>query len=91
MNKMEHKQQQQSRRNKKSIEIGELAQRYRQKAGVRVQDIVINTGYSSSLIYAFENGKSTNYIILFDCYFAVMPEPHKTRLFNSILATLNKE
>ena len=76
------------RRKVKIREIGELAQWYRQRAGVRVQDIVGKTGYSSSLIYAFENGKSANLIILFDCYFAVLPEPYKQQLFNEILATL---
>lgn len=85
---MEQRQQQSTRRKNKIHDIGELAQSYRQKAGVRVQDIVINTGYSSSLIYAFENGNTANLIILFDCYFAMLPEPYKSQLFNSILHIL---
>ena len=85
---MERNHTQAIRRKVKIREIGELAQWYRQRAGVRVQDIVGKTGYSSSLIYAFENGKSANLIILFDCYFAVLPEPYKQQLFNEILATL---
>lgn len=85
---MERNHTQALRRKVKTREIGELAQWYRQRAGVRVQDIVGKTGYSSSLIYAFENGKSANLIILFDCYFAVLPEPYKQQLFDTILETL---
>ena len=76
------------RRKIKSREIGKLAQRYRQQAGVRVQDIVAKSGYSSSLIYAFENGNSANFILLFDCYFSVLPDPYKLDLFNAILKSL---
>lgn len=89
--KMERNKQQALRRKNKSREIGKLAQRYRQIAGVRVQDLVEKSGYSSELIYAFENGKSANFIILFDCYFNELSEPYKTNLFNEIADSLNKE
>ena len=85
---MERNYKQALRRKAKSREIGRLAQKYRQQAGVRVQDIVEKRGYSSSLIYAFENGNSANFIILFDCYFSELPEPYKLKLFNAIVDAL---
>lgn len=88
---MERNKEQAMRRKMKTREIGKLAQRYRQFAGIRVQDIVTKSGYSSALIYAFESGKSANFIILFDCYFNEIPEPYKSTLFNEIAEALKKE
>lgn len=85
---MERNKGQAIRRRVKMREIGEMAQWYRQKAGIRVQDLVGRTGYSSGLIYSFENGKTANLLILFDCYLSVLPEPFKTRFFDDIVRAL---
>ena len=85
---MERNKGQAIRRRVKMREIGEMAQHYRQKAGIRVQDLVGKTGYSSGLIYSFENGKTANLLILFDCYLSVLPEPYRKEFFNEIVMAL---
>ena len=51
-----------------ACEVGNACKFRRQQANLSVRDIANKTGYSTQLIYSFETGKTTNYIILFDCY-----------------------
>lgn len=76
------------RRQVKLKEIGSIASYYRNKAKIRVADLVGKTGYSSSLIYAFENGKTSNELILFDCYFCVLPDELRQAMFAEIRGCL---
>lgn len=76
------------RRRVKLREIGSIARDYRNQANIRVSELVGKTGYSSSLIYAFENGKTSNELILFDCYFNQLPAELQQRMYEEIKGCL---
>lgn len=56
------------RKRVKARQVGRACKARRLQANLSIRDISNATGYSTQLIYGFEAGKSTNYIILFDCY-----------------------
>lgn len=56
------------RKRVKARQVGRACKARRLQAQVSVRDIANATGYSTQLIYSFEAGKTTNYVILFDCY-----------------------
>lgn len=75
---------QQARRRVKLAQIGELAKLARLHDKIEVRDLSDKTGYTTQLIYAFENGKSSNMVILFDCYFCKLTEATQHRLYQQI-------
>lgn len=75
---------QRNRRKIKLKEIGALAKQARQKEKIGVRELSAKTGYTTQLIYAFENGNTSNMVILFDCYFCLLPEPAQHRLYQKI-------
>lgn len=58
-------------------EVGNACKFRRKQARLSVRDIANKTGYSTQLIYSFEAGKTTNYILLFDCYFNLLGDKRK--------------
>lgn len=56
------------RKRVKARQVGRVCKTRRLQAQLSVRDIANETGYSTQLIYSFEAGKTTNYLILFDCY-----------------------
>lgn len=56
------------RKRVKARQVGRACKARRLQAKLSVRDIANETGYSTQLIYSFEAGKTTNYVILFDCY-----------------------
>ena len=75
---------QQTRRRIKLSQIGELAKKAREHDKLEVRDLSDKTGYTTQLIYAFENGKSSNMVILFDCYFCELTEATQHKLYQQI-------
>lgn len=80
---MNIKEQQERRRVKLSV-IGELAKQAREIDGIGVRELSSKTGYTTQLIYAFENGRSSNMVILFDCYFCQLTERTQCKLYQKI-------
>lgn len=56
------------RKRSKARQVGRACKARRLQAQLSVREIANETGYSTQLIYSFEAGKTTNYVILFDCY-----------------------
>lgn len=56
------------RKRVKARQVGRVCKNRRLQAKLTIRDIASITGYSTQLIYSFEGGKTTNYLILFDCY-----------------------
>ena len=75
---------QRSRRKIKLKEIGSLAKQARQRENIGVRNLSSRTGYTTQLIYAFENGNTSNMVILFDCYFCVLTETTQMKLYREI-------
>ena len=72
------------RRQIKLKEIGSLAKQAREQAKINVRELSSRTGYTTQLIYAFENGHSSNMVILFDCYFCQLSENAQRKLYQEI-------
>lgn len=49
-------------------QVGRACKSRREQANLSVREVANATGYSTQLIYGFEAGKTTNYVMLFDCY-----------------------
>jgi len=64
--------------------IGSLAKHARQQDNIEVRELSAKTGYTTQLIYAFENGNSSNMVILFDCYFCKLTEKTQNKLYQEI-------
>ena len=64
--------------------IGSLAKHARQQDNIKVRELSAKTGYTTQLIYAFENGNSSNMVILFDCYFCKLTEKTQNKLYQEI-------
>lgn len=75
---------QQTRRKMKLAQIGELAKLARKHDKIEIRDLSEQTGYTTQLIYAFENGHSSNMVILFDCYFCKLRETTQRKLYQEI-------
>ena len=75
---------QQARRHVKLNQIGQLARQARQNDKLSIRDLSEQTGYTSQLIYAFENGHSSNMVILFDCYFCKLRRQTQKELYKAI-------
>lgn len=75
---------QQKRRKIKLKVIGSLAKHARQQDNIEVRELSAKTGYTTQLIYAFENGNSSNMVILFDCYFCKLTEKTQNKLYQEI-------
>lgn len=75
---------QQIRRKIKLKEIGALAKQARKHDGIEIRELSDKTGYTTQLIYAFENGNSSNMVILFDCYFCKLTEKTQNKLYQQI-------
>lgn len=75
---------QQARRHVKLNQIGQLARQARQSDKLSIRDLSEQTGYTSQLIYAFENGHSSNMVILFDCYFSKLRRQTQKELYKAI-------
>lgn len=75
---------QRNRRKIKLKEIGALSKQARQKEKIGVRELSAKTGYTTQLIYAFENGNTSNMVILFDCYFCQLSEPAQYKLYQKI-------
>ena len=75
---------QQARRHVKLNQIGKLARQARQNDKLSIRDLSEQTGYTSQLIYAFENGHSSNMVILFDCYFCKLRRQTQKELYKEI-------
>ena len=69
--------QQRQRKRVLASEVGNACKFRREQARLSVRDIANKTGYSTQLIYSFEAGKTTNYILLFDCYFNLLGDKRK--------------
>lgn len=72
------------RRKVKLKEIGSLVKEARQQDNIEVRELSSKTGYTTQLIYAFENGHSSNMVILFDCYFCILTEETQKKLYQKI-------
>lgn len=72
------------RRTVKLREIGSLAKQARQHDKIKVRELSAKTGYTTQLIYAFENGHSSNMVILFDCYFCTLTKETQMKLYQEI-------
>lgn len=72
------------RRKIKLKEIGSLAKQARQQDNIGVRELSAKTGYTTQLIYAFENGHSSNMVILFDCYFCILTKKSQMKLYQEI-------
>lgn len=83
-----NRQEQLNRKREKARQVGYVCKRMRERAKLTVRDIANKTGYSTQLIYGFETGKTTNYLLLFDCYFSILPQPFAWKLYNEILSSL---
>lgn len=68
--------------------VGTICKKYREKAELSVRDVSNKTGYSTQLIYSFESGNTTNYVMLFDCYFNLLDDDSK--LYNAIMVFLGQ-
>lgn len=77
-------QEQRMRRKIKLREIGVLAKQAREHDKMEVRELSDKTGYTTQLIYAFENGHSSNMVILFDCYFCKLTEKTQNELYQKI-------
>lgn len=55
-------------------QVGRACKSRRLQANLSVRDVANATGYSTQLIYGFEAGKTTNYVMLFDCYINLLGE-----------------
>lgn len=77
------------RRKTKSIEIGRICKRFREKENIPVREIANKAGYLPQTVYAFENGRSNATILLFDCYFNQLSRQHQQELFNAIKGCLD--
>ena len=77
-------QEQQIRRKIKLSLIGALAKQAREQDKIEVRELSDKTGYTTQLIYAFENGHSSNMVILFDCYFCKLTEKTQSKLYEEI-------
>lgn len=75
---------QRARRQNKLNEIGNLVKQARKHENLSIRDLSELTGYTSQLIYAFENGRSSNMVILFDCYFSKLNEQTQKELYKAI-------
>ena len=75
---------QQARRHVKLKQIGEIAKQARKTDQLSIRDLSEHTGYTSQLIYAFENGHSSNMVILFDCYFCKLRRQTQKELYKAI-------
>ena len=77
-------QEQQIRRKIKLREIGALAKQAREHDKIEIRELSDKTGYTTQLIYAFENGNTSNMVILFDCYFCKLTEKTQNKLYREI-------
>jgi len=77
-------QEQQIRRKIKLREIGALAKQAREHDKIEIRELSNRTGYTTQLIYAFENGNTSNMVILFDCYFCKLTEKTQNKLYQEI-------
>lgn len=75
---------QQARRKLKLAQIGELAKLARKHDKIEIRDLSEQTGYTTQLIYAFESGRSSNMVILFDCYFTKLTIRTQWELYKKI-------
>ena len=75
---------QQIRRKLKLLQIGELAKQAREYDKIKIRELSDKTGYTTQLIYAFENGNSSNMVILFDCYFCNLTKDTQKQLYQEI-------
>ena len=75
---------QRARRKLKLRQIGALAKQARKQDNIKIRDLSTKTGYSTQLIYAFENGYSSNMVILFDCYFCKLKKDTQNKLYQQI-------
>jgi len=81
---------QQIRRKIKLVEIGKLTKLAREHDKIEVRELSEKTGYTTQLIYAFENGRSSNMVILFDCYFCKLTERTQRKLYQQIRGVCNE-
>ena len=72
------------RRKIKLQQIGSLAKQARKHDRIEIRELSAKTGYTTQLIYAFENGNSSNMVILFDCYFCKLTEKTQNKLYQKI-------
>ena len=72
------------RRKIKLQQIGSLAKQARKHDRIEIRELSAKTGYTTQLIYAFENGNSSNMVILFDCYFCKLTEKTQSKLYEEI-------
>ena len=77
-------QEQRSRRKIKLSLIGALAKQAREHDKIEIRELSNRTGYTTQLIYAFENGNTSNMVILFDCYFCKLTEKTQNQLYKEI-------
>lgn len=75
---------QRKRRKLKLQQIGSLAKQARQRDQIEIRELSAKTGYTTQLIYAFENGNTSNMVILFDCYFCKLTEDTQLKLYQQI-------
>lgn len=75
---------QQVRRKIKLAQIGALAKQAREHDKIKIRDLSEQTGYTTQLIYAFESGRSSNMVILFDCYFTKLTTKTQRELYRKI-------
>jgi len=72
------------RRKIKLQEIGSLAKQARKHDHIEIRELSNKTGYTTQLIYAFENGNTSNMVILFDCYFCKLTATTQLKLYQQI-------
>lgn len=80
-----NKDEQKIRKHVMAKRVGGICKQYRISLNLKVIDISRKTGYSTQLIYQFENGNTTNMIILFDCYFNLMSDKKQQQLLTDLV------
>ena len=77
-----------NRKNRKHVlakRIGDICRQYRVSKNIKVLEVSRETGYSTQLIYQFENGNTNNMIMLFDCYFNILDKENQVKLMNDVI------
>lgn len=77
-----------NRKNRKHVlakRIGGICRQYRVSKNIKVLEVSHETGYSTQLIYQFENGNTNNMIMLFDCYFNILDKENQVKLMNDVI------
>ena len=82
------KEEQKKRKHVMTKKVSGICKHYRLLMGIKVIDISRKTGYSTQLIYQFENGNTNNMIMLFDCYFNMMSEEKQQQLLKDIIKVM---